>query len=306
MPIIKANGLRIEVEQHGDPSDPALLMIMGLATQLVHWPPALIDSLVSAGYRVITFDNRDIGLSERMTQHRAPAPAFMLLTGAVGLSSVFAPYNLSDMADDTVGVLDALDIDEAHLLGVSMGGMIGQIMAARYGNRVSSFTSIMSSTNNRNLPRTESVVVREIISARSKVLTREESIERSVRILDMIGTPDSGRTPAEGRELISNAIDRCNYPDGVRRQIAAIIASGDLRRWSRQITAQTLVIHGKLDRLTPYQGSIDIAASVPGARLEIIEAMGHDLPPRYLGELTGYIVEHLQSVDRGGVKTQAC
>ena len=295
MPLVVANGLKIEVEQHGNPSDPALLMVMGLGAQLVHWPPAMIEILVSAGYRVITFDNRDIGLSEQIAHARAPSPALMLMTGMVGLGKAFAPYDLSDMAADTIGILDALDIDRAHLLGASMGGMIGQLTAARYGDRLLSFTSIMSSTNNRRLPRTDRAIVRAIIGARSTGLDRDEVIERTLGILAMIGTPDGGRTPAEARALITAAIDRSNYAEGVRRQIAAIVASGDLRRWARQINTPTLVVHGKVDPLTPYQGSVDIAQSVRGARLEIIEGMGHDLPPKYLDHVTGLVVEHLES-----------
>ncbi len=297
MPRVTANNLDIEVERYGDTSKPPVLLIMGLATQLVHWPPALIDSLVEAGYHVIAFDNRDIGLSEKFEHKHAPPPAMVLLSSIVGLSWALAPYDLSDMAADTIGVLDALDIESAHLLGVSMGGMIGQIVAAKYGDRIRSFTSIMSSTNNRRLPRADADIVRKIVEARATAVSRQEMVERSLGVLEMIGTPDSGRDPDATRQLIADSIERCSYPEGVRRQIAAIIASGDLRRWARRIVAPTLVMHGDLDRLAHCEGSVDIARSIPGARLEIIEGMGHDLPPRFLGRLIGHTVEHLHTAE---------
>lgn len=295
MPQVNANGLRIEIEEHGDRSHPAVLLIMGLATQLVHWPPAMIESLVGAGYRVITFDNRDIGLSERLDSRSSPSPALMLLGRAMRIGWMLAPYKLDDMARDTVGVLDALDIEQAHLLGVSMGGMIGQIVAAEHGDRLKSFTSIMSTTNNPALPKTRREVVRAIIKGRGRALSPEEQINQSMSIVEMISTPDGGRDEEEFRRLIAHAVERCNYPDGVRRQIAAIVASGDLRQWTRRIKTPTLIIHGKIDPLTPYQGSVDMASNIPGSKLEIIDQMGHDLPPKYLDQLMSTIIEHMRS-----------
>ena len=305
MPLVEANGLTIEVEQHGDASHPAVLLVMGLATQLVHWPPEFIETLVSAGYRVITFDNRDIGLSEKLESKSAPSPALSMLTGAAGFGWLLAPYDLTDMAADTAGVLDALDIDRAHVVGVSMGGMISQVLAGNYHKRVASLTTIMSSTNARSLPRADPAVVKEIVATRSRNLENDELVDRMVGLWQMIGTPEGGRSPDHIRDLVARSIARCNYPAGVRRQIAAIVASGSLRRWARQIKAPTLVVHGKEDRLTPYQGSVDIAATIPGARLDIVEGMGHDLPPKYMRRITRTIVEHMNSAENGKASTRA-
>jgi pimeloyl-ACP methyl ester carboxylesterase len=278
---------------------------MGLAAQLIFWPPAMIQALIEAGYQVVTFDNRDIGLSEKLEHLGAPSPAFTMLTSLVGLGSFVAPYTLRDMARDTVGVLDALEFDDAHLLGVSMGGMIGQVVSARYGDRIRSFTSIMSSTNNRALPRANSEVVRKIIEARTKSRSKDELVNRSVEILRMIGTRDSGRDLEALRQLVATGVDRCSYPAGVRRQIAAIIASGDLRRYAREIRVPTLVLHGDEDPLTNYKGSVDMAENIPGSRLEILEGMGHDLPPRFLDRINDLVVEHLQGADDTRGRTAA-
>jgi pimeloyl-ACP methyl ester carboxylesterase len=296
MPVVKANNLDIEVETHGDPSDPAVVLIMGLAAQLIHWPPALIEALVTAGYRVVAFDNRDIGLSDKLEHLSAPSPALTFVSSVIGLGWMVAPYTLKNMAADTIGVLDALDIDRAHLLGVSMGGMIGQVAAAEHGKRLLSFTSIMSSTNNRELPRSNNGIVKRIVEARAKARSPEDMVERSMEILEMIGTPDGGREPAALRQIVEQGIQRCSYPAGVRRQIAAIVASGDLRRYARLIDVPTLVMHGDRDPLVPHAGSMDIAANVPGARLEIIEGMGHDLPPRHLDRISTLVIEHLDAV----------
>ncbi len=305
MPLVEANGLQIEVEQHGDPSNPSVLLVMGLAAQLVHWPADFIKPLVSAGYHVVTFDNRDIGLSEKLESEHAPPPHLAIMSGMVHLGWLLAPYNLSDMADDSVGVLDALGIDRAHLIGVSMGGMIGQIFAAKHSERLHSLTTIMSSTNRRSLPKADAEIVREIVATRSAGLSREEVIERTIALWDMLGTKEGGRDMTEFREIVTSSFDRCSYPAGVRRQIAAIVASGDLRKWSRQVRSPTLVIHGKADRLTPYQGGEDIAATIPGARLDVIDNMGHDLPPKFMPRIVRGILEHLQAAAGRGDSTRA-
>ncbi|MDJ0918118.1 MAG: alpha/beta hydrolase [Woeseiaceae bacterium] len=305
MPLVQANGLQIQIEEHGQPTDPAVLLIMGLATQLVHWPPVMIESLVKAGYRVITFDNRDIGLSERLEGMRSPSPATMLMGRAIRLGWLLAPYDLSDMADDTIGILDALELDEAHLLGVSMGGMIGQIVSAKHPGRIRSFTSIMSTTNNPALPKTKPEILRAIIKARSRRRTPEDQVEQSMALLQMIGSPDGDRDDVALRELVASSVARCNYPAGVRRQIAAIVASGDLRRWTEQISVPTLVMHGRVDPLTPYQGSVDMSSLIPGSRLEVIDGMGHDLPPRYIGRINELIANHITAVENGGDSSRA-
>ncbi len=305
MARVKATGIEIEVEEHGSKADPAVLLIMGLAAQLTLWPQALIDALVAAGYRVVAFDNRDIGLSEKLHAQRAMKPATYLFAARfLGLRSL-APYTLHDMAKDSVGVMDALAIDRAHVVGASMGGMIGQLMAANHAGRVESLTAIMSSTNNPRLPQADPALIREIFTVRSRPRTRDDLVDRLVGVWNLIGTPDGGNDPVEFRKKIEATVDRCNYPAGVRRQIAAIIATGDLRRWSQAIAAPTLVVHGSADPLAPPAGGRDIAATVKDAKLEIIDGMGHDLAPKVLPQITELIVGHIRSAEENARKSRA-
>ncbi len=299
MPLIKANGIDIEVETHGPKDGPAVLLIMGLAAQLTHWPHAFVDALADAGYRVLAMDNRDVGLSQKLHAKRAPRPTAFAVLSRLPFASALAPYTLEDMARDSVGVLDAFDIDAAHVVGVSMGGMIGQILSANHKDRVISLTTIMSSTNNPSLPKADPKILQEIFAVRTRPRTREELIDRSVALWNMIGTPDGGNDPDEFRARIAGAVDRCTYPAGIRRQIAAIIATGDLRRFARRVEAPTLVIHGSIDPLTPLRAGLDIAASVPGARVEIIDGMAHDLPPKFLPRINDLLAGHLRSAEGG-------
>ena len=305
MARVTANNIEIEVESFGKASDPAILLIMGLAAQLTHWPKPFIDALVADGYRVVRFDNRDVGLSQKLHAKRAMNP--MLYAAAsrlLGLSGL-APYTIEDMAADAVGVLDALEIEAAHVVGASMGGMIGQVMAANFPARVKSLTAIMSSTNNPKLTKADPKLLRNIFATRARPRTRDELIDRIVHIWDLIGTPDGGRDPKEFRAHIAATVDRCNYPAGVRRQASAIVATGDLRRFARKITAPSLVIHGALDPLAPLPGGLDIAANIPGAKLEIIDGMAHDLPPKYLPKITELIVDHVRSTEEDAAATRA-
>ncbi|MEL7486938.1 MAG: alpha/beta hydrolase [Pseudomonadota bacterium] len=304
MAKLKANGIEIEYEDHGDPSNPAILLIMGLAAQLTHWPPAFIDALTAQSYRVIAFDNRDIGLSEKLHAKRAPKPTYMAAARLIGLKRL-APYTLRDMARDAASLLKKLDIDSAHVVGVSMGGMIGQVLSAEHRARVKSFTAIMSSTNNPRLPKADPAIVREIFATRTRPRTRDELIDRTVGIWDMIGTKNGGNDPALFREKIAAAVDRCTYPAGIRRQIAAIIATGDLRSFSKKVTAPTLVIHGTEDPLVPFKGGLDIAASIPNARAELIDGMGHDLPPVHLDRIIDLVADHVASAEEKAVSEKA-
>jgi pimeloyl-ACP methyl ester carboxylesterase len=297
MAKILSNGLKLEVEEFGRPSDPSVLLIMGLSAQLTRWPDAFIESIVEKGFHVVAFDNRDIGLSEKLISERATSAVAVALLNTVGLASLLAPYKLTDMAKDTVGVLDALEIERAHVIGASMGGMIGQIVCAEHPERIKSFTALMSSTNNPDLPRAHPKVSWEVMTARKPSATREELIDITLGIWELIGTKNSGRDPVEFRKQVAASIDRNSSPSGIRRQMAAIIATRDLREWTRKVTAPSLVIHGSEDPLVPYQNGLDIAAEIKNARMEIIEGMGHDLPPKYLTEVVDHVLEHLCSAE---------
>ena len=309
MAKILSNGLKLEVEEFGRPSDPSVLLIMGLSAQLTRWPDAFIESIVEEGFHVVAFDNRDIGLSEKLISERATSPMAVALLNTVGLASLLAPYKLTDMAKDTVGVLDALEIERAHVIGASMGGMIGQIVCAEHPERIKSFTALMSSTNNPDLPRAHPKVSWQVMTARKPSATREELIDITLGIWELIGTKNSGRDPVEFRKQVAASIDRSSSPSGIRRQMAAIIATRDLREWTRNITAPSLVVHGSEDPLVPFQNGLDIAAEIKDARMEIIEGMGHDLPPKYLTEVVDHVLEHLcsaeNSVDTRDSSTEA-
>ena len=298
MAKILSNGLKLEVEEFGSPSNRSILLIMGLAAQLTRWPEAFIGSLVDKGFHVVAFDNRDIGLSEKLVSDRASSPLAVALLNTVGMASLLAPYKLTDMAKDTVGVLDALDIESAHIIGASMGGMIGQIFCAEYPERVRSFSALMSSTNNPALPKAHPKVSWEVMTARSRAGTREELIDITLRIWTLIGTKNSGRDPVKFRQLVADSIDRNSSPSGIRRQMAAIIATRDLRAWTRRVSAPSLVIHGSDDPLVPVENGLDIAAEISNARMEIIEGMGHDIPPIFLNTVVDHILPHLYAAEK--------
>lgn len=291
MPIVTANGIDLHYEDAGDPAAPAILLIMGLGTQMIAWPDALVETLVAAGYRVIRYDNRDIGLSTHL--HDAPTtnPLVALLATRFGLPFRHA-YTLRDMAADAVALLDALGIPAAHMVGASMGGMIAQNLAALYPDRVLSLTSIMSSSGARGLPGPTPELRRRMIARRDPRPTREQAIAAGIEMLTLISYPDTTRAPDAFRVMAGRAFDRAFNPQGARRHLLAIIADGSRAARLAAIRAPTLVIHGAADPLVPLPNSEDIARRVPGARLEVIPEMAHDLPPAQLSRIAGLIVAH--------------
>ena len=282
---ISANGVAIEVEDHGSPQGEPLLLIMGLGMQLVAWHEDFVESLVQRGFRVIRFDNRDIGLSENLDRFGAPRLGLDALKFALGLR-VSSPYTLADMAADSVGVLDALGIPQAHVCGASMGGMIAQQMAVRHPDRVKSLTLMMTSSGARKLPG-PSLKVRSALMARPKNPADVESvIAHYVALYELIGSP--GYRPADGyvRSRLQMSVRRSYRPAGTARQMVAIAADGDRSPLVAQIRLPTQIIHGKADPLVPVAAGHDLAAKIPGAELDLIDGMGHDLPvalwPRFV------------------------
>ena len=293
---IIANGINIEVEDHGNPEDPAILLIMGYTAQLVYWPIDFVDGLVAKGFRVIRFDNRDVGLSHKFDGVRAPSPIRQIIGKRFFPRRQLAPYSLSDMANDAIGVLDTLKIDKAHVVGASMGGMIGQLVAANHPGRVLTFTAVMSSTNGPGLPGADPEVRKALMrTARAKARTPEEALELGVAFSSMIASDEGRSRIDERRELMKLAQERSFYPAGPKRQMAAIIETGNLRPVAQSITAPTLVVHGAEDPLIPLACGKDIAENVPGARFEVIEGMGHDLPPSKLPVMVDLIAEHCRT-----------
>jgi proline iminopeptidase len=293
MPTATANGLTLEYEVHGAPDAPALLAIMGLGMPAAAWPPALIDLLAVRGARVITFDNRDTGGSTRFAGVRTIRLSVAMLRATLRLP-VPAPYTLHDMAADAAGLLDALGIAQAHVVGVSMGGMIAQLLAAKYPQRVMSLTSIMSSTGNP-APRVawgKPKALRAILSRPADPRDLQSVIDRLEHIYSVIGSPAGGRDRTESRAHLERIARRGLDTAASRRQLLAVLAAGDRRPWLTRITAPTLVLHGRLDPLMPLAAGIDTAQCIPGARLVVIEGMGHDLPPALLPRLADEIAAH--------------
>jgi pimeloyl-ACP methyl ester carboxylesterase len=302
MPQVKANNLTIEVEDMGPKDGPVLLLVMGLAGQMTFWPDAMLNELTKAGFRVVRFDNRDIGLSGKLHGKNAPNPVVQTAARLIGIKGL-APYTLHDMVADTVGVMDALKIKRAHLVGVSMGGMISQLLAGTHPSRVASLTSIMSGTLNPRVGGPSPRITVPLFLNRAKANTRDEIIKRSIEMWSLIRTEGDDHSELEAK--LAHAFDRSYYPAGVRRQLAAIIATGDLRPHLKSITAPTLVIHGSKDPLAPLEGGKDSARSIKGARLEIIEGMAHDLPKKFLPRITALIVDHAKSAEKAVAKRAA-
>jgi len=269
--IAQANGIAIAYETFGDPSDPPLLLVMGLGMQMIHWDPAFCELLAGRGFHVIRFDNRDTGHSSKIESSRRPN--VLAVMAGDGRS---APYRLNDMAADTVGLLDHLEIGAAHVVGVSMGGMIGQQLAARYPDRVLSLCSIMSTTGARvaGLPRLSVLGV----LFRKAPRDREAYVEHLLRIFRRIGSPGFPLDEERVRNLARAGYDRCFYPAGVERQLVGIMASGNRTADLRRITAPTLVIHGRDDPLVPLRAGRATARAIHGAQLLVIDGMGHDFP----------------------------
>jgi pimeloyl-ACP methyl ester carboxylesterase len=294
MQQIRANNLTFEVEDQGPKTAPPVVLIMGLAAQMTFWPDALIQSLLADGLRVIRFDNRDIGLSGKLEGRRAPHPFLQIAAQRFGFPGR-APYTLHDMVDDTAGILDGLQIERAHLVGVSMGGMIAQLMAGTAPDRVASLTSIMSGTLNPRLPRPSPKLARSLFLSAPRDTSREALIERSVKMYSLIRSPDAGDDLEELRAKMAHAVDRSHYPQGVRRQLAAIIATGDLRPFLRQIEAPALIIHGAQDPLVPVEAGRDSARTIRNAKLEILQGMAHDLPKKHVPHIAKLIAEHVKA-----------
>ena len=290
MPQLTANGLTIEYETHGDPGAPPLLLIMGLGAQLTLWPPEFVAALVARGFHVIRFDNRDIGLSQKFTD--AGTPNFPLVMGMrlFGMRAPL-PYHLSDMADDAVGVLDALGLDRAHVVGASMGGMIAQLVAATRPERVLSLTSIMSTTGNPRLPRPQPAAMQALMTPLPPGGGVEAYVELGKYRTSAIGSPGYPPNPERLEARLAAEFERSFHPTGAVRQYAAILADGDRRKRLKRVSAPTLVIHGEDDPLITIEGGIDTAASIAGARLETFPGMGHDLPLRLIDLIADHIAE---------------
>lgn len=291
MPTLTANGIRLAFDTSGDPKGVPLLLIHGLGMQLTAWPEEVVECLAEAGFYVIRYDHRDCGLSSKFDQCGTPSLRMARLKARVGWP-LGAPYLLDDMAEDALALLSALGVARAHVVGVSMGGMVAQILAARHPGRVASLTCMMSSSGRRGLPGPSPELCRLLQRCLARPGDFDSAVEQAVTALRAIGSPVYPTSDKLLRRRVARSLRRSCCPAGAVRQWLAMSASGDRCALLKRITAPTLVIHGSLDPLMPPACGEDLAAQVDGARLEIVEGMGHDLPVQLAERLVALIDAH--------------
>lgn len=287
----RVGDVELAYETFGNPGDPAMLMIMGLGSQMIFWPEGLLEQLAQRGYRVIRFDNRDAGRSTKFEEAGIPS-----LTRVLSGDVSEAPYLLSDMAADAVGLLTHLGVDEAHVVGISQGGMIAQTVALEHPQRVFSLACLMSSTGDPNVgqPHPDGL----------QALMWRPGDDRATYIEDFVGARRliaGGGFPIDEeatRRLAERAYERRSHPDGTMRQLAALLASGDRTEGLRGLDVPTVVIHGELDPLIDVSGGKAIAAAIPGARLELVAGLGHDLPREVWPLIVDAVTENADNAGR--------
>jgi pimeloyl-ACP methyl ester carboxylesterase len=287
-------GIEIFYEDRGDPLADVILLVMGLGAQMTLWPDELVAALVGDGFRVIRYDNRDIGLSQKFEGKRAPSLPVQVLRKKIGFPAK-VPYTLKDMADDGIGLLDALGVARAHVVGASMGGMIAQLMAVHHGDRLASLTSIMSTTGNGKLPQAEKHAIDALVAPITS-MEEESLVAHGLNIARNIGSPGYPFDPEAQRERVLMNMRRSVYPAGLPRQLAAIIDDGCRRSRLANVTVPTLVMHGEADPLVKLEAGEDTAKHISGARLVTIPGWGHDLPIPLVPRIASEIAAHA----RGG------
>jgi pimeloyl-ACP methyl ester carboxylesterase len=288
-------GIELAYERFGDPDAPPVLLVMGVAMQMLAWPDGFCAELVDRGAQVIRFDNRDVGLSSHL--HDAPTPD---LPAALGGDLSSASYTLTDMAADTVGLLDALGFDSAHVVGASMGGMIAQMIAIEHPGRVRSLTSMMSTTGDLSVGQHRPEALQAF--GGTPASTREEVIEQIVSISRVVGSPGYERDEAALRERVGLAYDRAYDRLGIARQAVAVVASGDRTERLRSLDVPTLVLHGADDMMCDVSGGRATATAIPGAELVVFDGMSHDLPRALWPEIASRISDLVRRVDAGPVR----
>jgi pimeloyl-ACP methyl ester carboxylesterase len=276
MPILHSNGIQIAYDTFGDPLAPALLLIMGFSGQMILWEEPFCDQLARRGFFVIRFDNRDVGLSSKIESPTGDSP-----------------YTLSDMARDSVGLMDGLGVDRAHICGTSMGGMIAQILAIQFPERVLSLISISSTTGNPGLvPPDATTGDSSAESAGPAPRDRQANIEYTINGLRDLSGPGFPFDEEYARQVAARLYDRAFYPEGAERQLLAIMSSGNRRPPLEKLSVPTLVIHGDADPLVPVTGGRDTAEAIQGADLLVIERMGHDMPRQVWTQIIDAIASH--------------
>ncbi|SOX52186.1 alpha/beta hydrolase, partial [Mycobacterium ahvazicum] len=287
-----SSDLKLYYEDMGDVDDPPVLLIMGLGAQLLLWRTEFCERLVGHGLRVIRYDNRDVGLSSK-TERRSVGQSLVTRLGRswVGLRSR-ATYTLEDMADDAAAVLDHLGIEAAHVVGASMGGMIAQVFAAQFAHRTRTLGVLFSSNNSAFLPPPAPRALLALIKGPPPSSPRDVILDNAVRVNRIIGSPGYRIPHEQVRAEAAEGYDRSYYPQGIAGQFSAILGSGSLLHHDRRITAPTVVIHGRSDKLMRPTGGRAIARAIRGARLVLLDGMGHDLPQQLWDPVIGVLTSN--------------
>ncbi len=296
MPAVAANGMTIEYAESGPAEGSAIVLIRGLGTQLIYWPEEFHQPMAAAGHRVIRFDNRDVGLSSKLDDLGEIDIGDLIARLQAG-EKVETPYNLDDMAADILGLMTALRIARAHIVGISLGGMIAQTFAGNYPDQTLSMTSIMSRSGNPDLPPPAPEILQTLTSPPGDRLDRDGKIADEVRSMQLTGSPGYPVSDAFARDLAARAYDRAYHPAGVNRQMAAARGMGDRRPRLRQIKRPTLVVHGTDDVLVPLADGRDTARNIPGAEFVEVPGMGHNIPPSLGGPLADIVLSHIAAHD---------
>lgn len=288
MGIINTGKIDIAYEESGPADGEVVILIRGQGTQLIHWPEEFYEPFAASGYRTVRFDNRDTGLSSKFDDLSGKELEQMWKQASSG-KAFQPPYTLDDMVNDVIGLMDALYIDTAHIVGISMGGVIAQLISARYGDRVRSLTSVMSASRS-----IDPALIAELWTVPKP---RDEAIQEWVDYMHAYGSKAMLADDEYYRQQAATAYDRCYSTDGPNRQILAICATSNVNALARTITTPTLVVHGAGDLLVPPEAGRETAQLIPGAKFELIEGMGHDIPPALGQPLSSIIIDHIRSAE---------
>ncbi|QFT76635.1 alpha/beta fold hydrolase [Erythrobacter sp. THAF29] len=299
MPTITTpnTGIELFYEDAGNANDEPILLVMGLGAQMILWPDELVEALTGRGYRVIRYDNRDIGLSQKMEGAKAPGMRMQVLRKVIGFPAR-VPYTLADMAADGAGLLESLGVEKAHVVGASMGGMIAQLMAVNHEDRLHSLTSIMSTTGNRKVPPPDKEAIDALIAPLPS-MEEADLVAHGINVQEKIGSPGFPADPERRRERVTKMVRRSVHPAGLPRQLAAIIDDGDRRERLKGVRVPTLVLHGEADPLVKLEGGKDTAAHIPNAKLVTIPGWGHDIPVELIDRVAQEIADHAASARSG-------